>query len=57
MLPENWVHLLVDVEPKDATKGKSERRTHLLFAISRENTGDLSQRSVSWNSKIREVLS
>ena len=54
---KNWVDLLVGVEPKDTTKPKSRRRKDLLLAASKENTGDLSQSRVSWNSKIGEVLS
>lgn len=57
LLPQNWVHLLVGVEPKDTTKPKSGRRRHLLPEASKENTGDLSQSSVSPNGKIVEVLS
>ena len=58
MLPENWVHLLVGVEPKDTTKPKIGRRKDLLLLVaSKENTGELSQSSVFPNSKIGEVLS
>ena len=57
ILPENWVHLLVGVEPKATTKPKMERRKDLLLATSKENTGDLSPSSVSPNSKIGKVLS
>ena len=57
VLPENWVHLLVGVEPKDTNKPKIGRRKYLLLAASKENTGDLSQSSVSSNSKAGEVLS
>ena len=57
MLPESWVHLLVGVEPKDTIKLKSDRRKDLLLAASKANTGDLSQSSVSMNSKIGAVLS
>ena len=56
VLPENRVCLLVDVEPKDTIKPKS-RRKDLLLATSKENTGGLSQSSVSPNSKIGEFLS
>ena len=47
---------MVGVQPKDTTKPKTERRKDLLLAASKENTGDLSQSSVSPNSKIGEVL-
>ena len=57
MLPKNWVPLLVGVEPKDTTKPKIGRRKDLLLAVRKENTGDLSQSSVSLNSKTGEVLS
>ena len=57
LLPENWVRLLVGVEPKDTTKPKSGGRKDLLLAASKENTEDLSQISVSPRSKIGEVLS
>ena len=57
LLPQNWVHLLVGVEPKDTTKPKIGRRNDLLLAASKENTRDLSQSNVSPNSKIGEVLS
>ena len=56
-LLKNWVYLLVRVEPKDTTKSKVGRRKDLLLAASKENTRDLSQISVSPNSKIGEVLS
>ena len=55
MLPQNWVRLLVDVEPKDTTKPKIGRRKDLLLAASKGNTADLSQSSVSPNSKIGDV--
>ena len=57
LLPENWVCLLVNVTPKDTAKPKVGRRKALLLAASKENTRDLSQSSVSSNSKIGEVLS
>ena len=57
VLPENWVLLLVGVEPKDTTKPKIWRRKDLLLAASKENTGDLSQSSVPLNSKTGKVLS
>ena len=40
LLPENQVHLLVGVKPKDTTKSKSRRRKDLLLAASKENTWD-----------------
>ena len=43
---------MVSVEPKDTTKPKSGRRKDLLFAARKENPRDLSQSSVSPNSKI-----
>ena len=49
--------LLVGIEPVDITKPQSGRRKDLLLAAGEENTGDLSQSSVSPNSKIGEVLS
>ena len=39
MLPQNWVHLLVGVEPKDTTKPKLRRRKDLLPAASRGTPG------------------
>ena len=57
VLPENWICLLVGVEPKDTTKPKIRRRKDLPLAASNENMGDLSQSSVALNSKIGEVLS
>ena len=57
VLPENWVCLLVGLEPKDTTKSKNRRRNRLLLAASKENTMGLSSSSVSPNSKIGEVLS
>ena len=49
---------MAGVEPKDTTKPKIGRRKELLLiAASKENTGDLSQSSVSRNNKIGEVLS
>ena len=39
MSPQNWVHLLVGVEPKDITKPKIRRGKDLLLAASKENTG------------------
>ena len=55
LLPKNWVHILVGVEPMDTTKPKIIRKD-LLFAPSKENTRDPSQSNVSPNSKIGEVL-
>ena len=43
---------MVSVEPKDTTKPKSGRRKDLLLAVSRENTGDISQSCVSLNGKV-----
>ena len=58
VVPKNWVHLLVGVEPIDTTKPKIGRRKDLLLlAASKENTGDLSQSIVTLNNKIGEVLS
>ena len=57
LLPENWIHLLVGVEPIDRPKPKIGGRKDLLFAASKENTGDISQSSVSPNSKSGEVFS
>ena len=54
---KNWVRLLVGIKPKDTTKPKIGRRKDLLLAATKENTGGLSQSSVSSNSKIGEVLS
>ena len=56
MLPENWVSLLVDVESKDIAKSKTGSRKDLLLQIGR-TLGNLSQGSVSLNSKVGEVLS
>ena len=40
VLPKNWVHLLVGVEPIDTTKPKRGRRKDLLLLVaSKENTG------------------
>ena len=59
MLPKNWVCFLVGVKPVDTNKPKIRRQKDLLLlAASKENlTGDLSQSSVSLNSKTGEVLS
>ena len=51
------VHLLVGMEPKDTTKPKIRKRKDLLLVASKENTRDVSQSSVSPNSKTGEVLS
>ena len=45
------------VQPRDTMKSKVRRRKDLLLATSKENTRDLSQSSVSPNSKIEGVLS
>ena len=50
--PKNWAHLFVGVKIKDTTKSKIRRRKGLFLAASKENTGELSQSSVSLNSKI-----
>lgn len=57
LLPQNLVYLMVGVEPKDPTKPKIRKRKYVLLAASNDNAGDLSQRSVSPNSKTRGVLS
>ena len=57
VLPENWVCLLRGDEPKDTVKPKIRRRKDLLLVAGEENTRNLSQSSVSLNSKIGEVLS
>ena len=54
---KNWVCLLVAVKPKDTAKAEIGRRKDLLLAVSKENTGDLSQSSVSLSSTTGEVLS
>ena len=57
-VPENWVHLLMGIKPLDTTKPKNRRRKDLLlFAASKWNPGDLSQRSVSPNGNVGEFLS
>lgn len=56
MLPQNWVHLLVGVEQKDTSKKESGRRKDLLLVATKENTGDLSQSSISPSSKIGKVF-
>ena len=48
---------MVAVKPKDTAKAEIGRRKDLLLAASKENTGDLSQSSVSLSSKTGEVLS
>ena len=40
MLPENGVHLLVGVKPKDTARPKIRRRKDLLLAASKENMGN-----------------
>ena len=57
MLPENWVHLSVGVKPKDTNEPEVRRRKSLLLVASKVNTRNLSQSSISLNSKIGEVLS
>ena len=52
LFPENWVCLLVGIEPKDPAMPNSQRRRDLLLAANKENTRDLSQRSVSLSSTI-----
>ena len=48
LLSENWVYLLVGVEPIETTKPKIGRRKDLLLlAAGKQNTGDHSQSSVS----------
>ena len=39
MIPQNWVHLLVGIKPKDTTKPKSRKRKDLLFAKVRGTPG------------------
>ena len=56
LLPQNCIPLLVGVEPKDTTKAKIRRRRDLLPAASKENTRDISQSSVSPDSKIGDVF-
>ena len=53
---ENWVSLLVDVEPKDTAKSKIGSRKYLLIKIGRTLV-NLSQGSISLNSKAGKVLS
>ena len=48
---------MVGIETKDTTKPKIGRRKNLLLAARKENTGDLSQSTVSPNSKTEKVLS
>ena len=50
--PKNWAHFFVDVKIKDTTKSKIRRRKGLFLAASKENSRELSQSSVSLNSKI-----
>ena len=38
---------MVGIEPKDTTKPKSRRRKDLSHAASKENTGDLSESTVT----------
>lgn len=55
LLAENRVYLLLGVEPKDTTTIR--RRKDFLFAASKENTGGLSQISVSPKQQTGELLS
>ena len=56
LLSENWVHLFVGVEPIDTTNPKLRLMKDLLFlSVSKENNRDLSQNSVSTNSKIGKL--
>ena len=57
MLPRNWVRLLVGIELKDTTESKIGRRKDLVLAASKENIANVSQSSVSPNSRIGEGLS
>ena len=57
LLLESWVCLFMGAEPKDPTKPEIRSRKYLLLAASKENTEDLSQSSVSPNSRIGEILS
>ena len=54
---DNYVHLLVSVEPNDTAQSKSRRRKDLFLAASKENSGDRPQSSVSLDSKIGKILS
>ena len=54
LLPENWVHVLLSVEPKDTTRPKFRRRKDLLLAASKENTGDLSQSMYPQTAKLEK---
>ena len=56
-LPQNWIHLLVGVKPKDTTKPQIGKRKDLLLAASKKNTGHFSESHVFPNTKIGEVLS
>ena len=57
LLPKNYICFLMDVKPKDTTKPKIGRKKDLLLLAETKNTRDLSQGSVSPDSKIGEVLS
>ena len=49
---------MVGIEAQDTPKSKTEKKKDLLLlAAAKESTGDLSQSSVSPNSKIGQVLS
>ena len=50
LLPENWVGLLVSVEPVGTTKPKLGGRKDSLLVESKENTRDLPKSSFSLNS-------
>ena len=53
LLPENWIPLLVGVEPKD-NQAKDKRKEG--FIPCGKNAGNLSQSSVALSSSIGEVL-
>ena len=53
LLPENWAHPFVDIEPIGTTNPKLRpMKDLLLLAAIKENNRDPSQNSVSTNSKI-----
>ena len=56
LLLQNCVHLLAGIEPLDITKPKIRRRKDLLLLAESQGTEDLSQNSVSPNSKTGEVF-
>ena len=43
LLPQNWMPLLVGIEPKDTTKPKIGIKKDVLLATRKENTSDFSQ--------------